>query len=599
MKDFNYRKRAVLYFTFVLALLAGVIILFHRQTERNFQTERFYREMENYADIIDNAIKQETLDSIDNGTEEARFAYPLQQIIKLLPSDLRITVILSSGKVVFDNEVNSKQIESHKDRSEVLQAWDKGDGKAIRKSATLDRDFCYYAKRYDLSPSEQYYIRVALPYEIHYSSIFYHSNFSIYFIFILFALGLPALLFFTGRISRSLNTLKAFVVKANRTGDFEAIHFPKNEIGELSNEIRNTFIMLQQSKQKAQLEREKLLSHFSHSGEGIAFFSSQREFIYANSHFIRYLNKIVDEPTYQLDNKILDLPAFKPLTENNQQGNSSLFKYTLENDGSNIEVRSQLFNDGSFEIVLDDVTKAEQNRRLKYEMTNSIAHELRTPVSCVRGYIETLLENPEMDKEKKLYFLERSYSQLIRLSELISDVSTLTKLEEAADLYPKTELLLSYTLEEVEKDLEEQLKKEDMTLLNKLSPNTKVYGNSTLLYTIFRNLIENSIKYAGRGTTIEISSPMEDNEFQYFVVADNGEGVHDKVALEKLFERFYRIKEGRSRADGGSGLGLSIVKNAILLHGGEVQAKQRPSGGLEIFFSLARKEQETTQGKES
>lgn len=99
-----------------------------------------------------------------------------------------------------------------------------------------------------------------------------------------------------------------------------------------------------------------------------------------------------------------------------------------------------------------------------------------------------------------------------------------------------------------------------------------VFGNSTLLYTIFRNLVENSIKYAGKGSTIDIYEPIENEQYHYFAVSDNGVGIADSAKLEKLFSRFYRIDEGRSREDGGSGLGLSIVKNAISLRGGKVQA---------------------------
>lgn len=591
IKDFKYRKKAILYFSFILVVLALMIAFLYRRDERKQQTELFYQKMETYADIIDRAIQVYKVaepdslyaESLGLSSEETVTA-----LVPLLPSDLRVTIILENGTVVFDNEATAQEVDSHKDRSEIMQAREKGRGEAVRKSTTLDREFYYFAKRYPLEGSSLYYIRVALPYEIQYPAFFHSDNYFIYFIIILFALGLPALLLFTDRISKSLRMLRNFIVEANKTGDFEGFSFPDNEIGALSHEIKSTFLMLQKSKEQANEEREKLLSHFSHSGEGIAFFSSEGEFIYANSHFVRFLNKITDEPTYMLDSSVLQIPAFARARRITEPDSPNLIRYNIENGSSNIEVRVQLFTDGSFEIVLADVTQAEQNKRLKYEMTNSIAHELRTPVSSLRGYIETLLSNPDIPEEKKHYFLARSYAQLLRLSELISDVATLTKIEEAADLYPKANVSLKEVINEVEKDLEEPLKENEMTLKSAIDEKCMVFGNSTLLYTIFRNLVENSIKYAGKGSTIEIYEPIENEQYHYFAVSDNGVGIADSGKLEKLFDRFYRIDEGRSREDGGSGLGLSIVKNAIQLHGGKVQAKQRAGGGLEIFFSIAK-----------
>ena len=359
-------------------------------------------------------------------------------------------------------------------------------------------------------------------------------------------------------------------------------------MGELGEQIKTTFRQIERYNREAKEEREKLLSHFSHSEEGVAFFNERNEYIYANSHFVQLLNGMLDEPTFIIDSRILEAPELTPVKRFVAQKEESLIKYKVEKENRHFEVRVQRFPDGSFEIVLTNITKTEQNRRLKYEMTNSIAHELRTPVSCIRGYIETLLSGVPLTEEKRTYFLQRSYSQLLRLSELISDVSTINKLEEAGDLYPKDSVRLHDVVAEVYTDLEERLKTAHMTLKNRLPEDLTVYGNYSLLYSIIRNLTENSIKYAGDGSTIEVLRTMEDDNFHYFIFSDNGVGVKDKANIDKIFDRFYRMGEGRSRSDGGSGLGLSIVKNAVLFHGGEIQAKERTGGGLEIFFSIAK-----------
>lgn len=578
-----------------MAAFALVIVFFQRKEEKTLQTRMIHNQMEEYTNMIDAAIQQWNSNVeivLDDLPADVPSDYielitadstALKDFFALFPSYLRVTIISPAGNVLFDDTANPQETGNHKERPEIVQARIEGNGTAIRKSATVQTDFYYYAKAYP-----DYYIRVAIPYQIEYSNLLKSDNYFVYLIIIIFALAFLALLFFTERISRSLTALRNFVVRANETGQFDDADFPDNEIGELSTQIKNTFKILEESNRKAKEEREKLLGHFSHSEEGIAFFSEKRVFIYANSRFVQLLNSILDEPTFVIDDRILSSPELGPTKEIMGETHLKLIKYNLDKSGNTYEVRALRFPDGSFELVLSDVTKREQDRRLKYEMTNSIAHELRTPVSCIRGYIETILSNPELAEEKKTYFLERSYSQLMRLSELIGDVATLTKLEEAAELYPKNEVKPASILREVQDDLEQRLIEEEITIQSQLSEELTVFANHTLLYTIFRNLIENSIKYAGKSSKVEVLSPMEDDDFQYFIVADNGVGIADKTALGKIFDRFYRVDEGRSRSEGGSGLGLSIVKNAVLMHGGEIQAKIRPGGGLEIFFSLSR-----------
>ena len=114
----------------------------------------------------------------------------------------------------------------------------------------------------------------------------------------------------------------------------------------------------------------------------------------------------------------------------------------------------------------------------------------------------------------------------------------------------------------------------------------KINGNSNLLYSIFSNLTDNAIKYAGDGISIKLNFINEDKNFYYFSFSDTGKGIEDEQHLPRLFERFYRISEGRTRETGGSGLGLSIVKNAVMFHKGVITAKNRKGGGLEFLFQL-------------
>jgi len=232
-------------------------------------------------------------------------------------------------------------------------------------------------------------------------------------------------------------------------------------------------------------------------------------------------------------------------------------------------------------------TEAERrNRQLKQEMTSNIAHELKTPVSSIRGYLEILLGDKPVDDERRRHYLERSYSQTLRLSDLIQDVSIINKLEESADLFPRTEVDACEVAKEAIGDLNDKAVAADITISNNL-PAMPLQGNRELLYCIFRNLVENSIAYAGSGINIVLETYREEPDHYFIHYYDTGKGVADEY-LSRLFDRFVRIDEGRSRQNGGTGLGLSIVKHSVLFHGGEIYAKNRAEGGLEYFFSLKK-----------
>ncbi len=234
-----------------------------------------------------------------------------------------------------------------------------------------------------------------------------------------------------------------------------------------------------------------------------------------------------------------------------------------------------------------EATEAERrNRQLKQEMTSNIAHELKTPVSSIRGYLEILLSDKPIDDERRHYFLDRCFSQTLRLSDLIQDVSIINKLEESADLFPRAEVDATEVAAEAISDLSDKATAAGITVNNQLPP-MPLNGNHELLYCIFRNLVENSIAYAGKGVRIVIETYKDSPDHYYIHYYDTGKGVADEY-LSRLFDRFVRIDEGRSRQNGGTGLGLSIVKHAVLFHGGEIYAKNRPEGGLEFFFSLKK-----------
>lgn len=229
----------------------------------------------------------------------------------------------------------------------------------------------------------------------------------------------------------------------------------------------------------------------------------------------------------------------------------------------------------------------EMQTRLKKELTQNVAHELKTPVASIHGYMETLLTNKDISEEMRLRFMERCFAQTKRLSALIQDISALNRLDDMGkEMLSDEPVDISAIIATVMNDTALQRAEHKMTFCNKLPENVSVRGEYSLIYSIFRNLTDNAIAYSGDGTTINVKGH-ETRGSWFFEFSDNGVGVPEEC-LPRLFERFYRVDKGRSRAMGGTGLGLAIVKNAVIRHGGTISAMNRRGGGLVFLFSLKK-----------
>ncbi len=225
--------------------------------------------------------------------------------------------------------------------------------------------------------------------------------------------------------------------------------------------------------------------------------------------------------------------------------------------------------------------------RLKRQLTNNINHELKTPICSILGYQEMILGNEDLDIATIRSFVKKSYDQAERLRRLMMDLSTITRIEEAAVMIERESVNLTNMVEELIDDILPQADNNNIEVVNKVThSNYIINGNSMLVYSIFRNLVDNAIAYSG-GRRVTIALTGEDSSHYHFSICDNGIGVEDKH-LPHLFERFYRVDKGRSRKAGGTGLGLSIVKNAVLFHNGTIKAQRAKSGGLEFVFSLGK-----------
>lgn len=346
----------------------------------------------------------------------------------------------------------------------------------------------------------------------------------------------------------------------------------------------------EKTRQSLYMEREKLRSHLQFSTRGRAVFSPYRKETSSNELFIQFLNIISDEKV-KYSEVIFELPEISEIVEflDNKQveplKETSSKEVRFSKNGYHFVVTCVIFQDKSFEITIDDVTVEEEQAILKKQLAQNVSHELKTPISSILGFTETLINNPNIDDEKKMFFIERCHTQAVRLTNLLQDISMLNKLDESCDGFEMVDINITELVNNVTQDVSLALEEKNMHIETSLPDELIINGNTLQIYSVFRNLIDNSILYAGVGTTITIECYRKDKEYLYFSVADNGVGV-DSKHLNKIFDRFYRVDKGRSRKLGGTGLGLSIVKNAIHFHQGTISAKNRRGGGLEFLFTL-------------
>ena len=584
----TFRQRIFINFFVVFAIFTLAVLGYQYDREKSYRTGQLESILDNISEVTHRYIEHKKI--FESGDFKS-----LDTLKTLLPiENTRLTIVDMTGKVLYDSFVaDVHTMENHLQRPEVQEALKSGVGSNIRLSATTNQKFYYYAKN-----CNQYFVRTAAVYNVDIIKFLKTEHVFLLFIASLFIMMWILLHFTTKRLSDFITKLKDFALKAGQNEDISKmdINFQEDELGVIRKQIIQIYDNLKTTKDELTSEREKIYGHLQVLKEGISIFSPLKHKILANSHFIQFINMISDKSTISAE-YIFRIPEFGKVVEFVEQWqrqkiltpNKELpqIEYTIEKNEKFFHVRCIIFLDKSFEVLISDVTRPEKQRLLKQQLTSNIAHELKTPLSSIKGYLETVLNNPAITPEKQTYFLEKAFAQSERLTDLLNDISLLNNIEDAGGLFEFKPLMLKPIINDAIENLKIRLTERHMDYSVDVDKEVVVNGNESLLFSIFQNLVENSINYAGNNTKITIRKYLEDSKFYYFQYTDTGVGISEEH-LPRIFERFYRVDYGRSRETGGTGLGLSIVKNAIMLHKGEISVKNRPEGGLEFLFSLAK-----------
>lgn len=554
-------------------------LLFQYQREREFAQEKLNNVLSNYNYQLFRKCQQST----DINQTVISFMDDIPQ------KDLRVTIIDPSGDVLFDNS-GTDEFNNHNDRSEVRKARLYNEGFAIRSSESTGKRYFYSA-----SNIGGYIYRSALPYDPYVRGILTVNKDFIYFMALMTLIFFFVLSRFTFSIGKTISKLRDFAlnVEKDRMPAVDYV-FPNDELGDISQNIVTLYHRQQKAKNELSMEREKLIKHFQYSKEGFAMFTSEGREILSNILFIQFINVISDTQIHQVED-VTDIAELEPirtfLNKNirnlNRKKKVLRESVTIDKNGKIFLIECILFLDNSYEISINDISRQEEESRMKRQLTQNVSHELKTPVSSIQGYLETILSNPDLSPDKRQFFLERCYSQSTRLTGLLRDISVLNRLDEASEMFDLTEVNITKLIAEIQKECSQDMEEKHITSEIILPGDPTVFGNNSLLYSIFRNLYDNAIAYAGENIRITVNCYKEDPKYYYFSFSDNGVGIPEEH-INRIFERFYRVDKGRSRKIGGTGLGLSIVKNGVNFHRTNIGEEQ--SGKRGYFFLHFEKE---------
>ncbi len=566
MRTITYRRRLFLSFAFVFVLFSTAAILLEQVRQSSVKREALHNQLEIYLQMVERYLGAQIPTEGSPG---------LDSLIALWPQPIRVSLLSTDGQVVYDNTIaDLSQLESHATRPEIQAAHQQVYGEDLRTSSSTSLPYLYLAKEL---PSG--FVRVALPHQgdtlewLRTDSVFVYWMITWLVVSLLIVSGVSRM------FSRSVERLRDYALSQ---GSGRVVTFEENELADIGHQIQTHYRELETRARQIDQERERLLQHVMYLREGICFFDRHGKIEYFNGIFLQHLNSLSSQ-IYTSAEDCLGDPIFAPLFAEDRD--TSLTETIIRSHGKSFSARLCQFDDGRREIILSDITEGEKMARLKREMTSNIAHELRTPVTSIRGYLETCLGQEHLPQEMRLRFLTKAHEQTLLLSELIRDISLLTKMDEAPTLFEREPVELDGVRLRLEQAFASEWEAHGIDWRWDVPGSVTLMGSDSLIYTIFRNLVENALRYAGDGVRMVCQLYRQDGQYAYFSFYDTGAGVPQEHLL-RLFERFYRVETGRSRETGGTGLGLAIVKNAVLLHQGDISVKNRVGGGLEYLFRL-------------
>lgn len=578
MRRMGIMWKQFLRYCFIIVITSSFIVFFASREIKKHYLNTIKLNLENQAELIEKVVTglivSENIDEIDALVKEIG-----EKI------NTRITIVKSDGLVLGDSKKDPNKMENHSTRPEIIQALQGKIGSKIRYSSTVKENMLYVAIPIKENDKMLGVVRTSsfIP-EIKRSLGTINQKI----IYTAIVLAIFALLFsilssrtFTKPIKEIANAAEKI-----KNGEFATRTFTKrkDELGELSNALNEMARELQRLFTNLNLEREELQAILSSMVEGLVVLDKDGKIALSNRNFLDIVG-VSDET--QLNNKrywevLQNVDIDKLVKSVSQSGEPKTREIQL---GEKVYLGSgSLVSEASGEkliVVLHNITEIKRLEKVKTDFVANIAHELKTPLTAIKGFAETLEEEADFEHKR---FLQIIKSNTDRLINIVSDLLLLSNLETQKRNLVIEKVDLEKLITDISQLFVKKLGEKKIVLSCDISPDThKIKADSFLLEQIFINLIDNAIKYTEQGEINIKIYPVQKN--LKIIVQDTGIGI-PKEDIDRIFERFYVVDKSRSRKYGDTGLGLSIVKHIVLAHNGKIDVESEVGEGSKFIITM-------------
>jgi two-component system phosphate regulon sensor histidine kinase PhoR len=564
----------------IVCLSFFILDLLIKDEIKKVMTDKIEAELFAYAELVDLNSAQKISDQ-------------LRQIARI--SNSRVTLVDAQGKVLADSEKDIAQMENHFSRPELQEAHLKGKGKSIRFSQTIGVDMLYVAIPMKSGSQMVGYIRLARPLHDVQSMIekVYQSVFLAMMIVAVIALVIA--LFFSYRLAAPIRAMERFTERLRQGHPVGTIFLEtSDETKKLADNINYLVEELQTQIRMANEEKSKLMTAFTSMTEGVLILNEEDKIEFVN----QALSDILSEQYGDLNGKTLmeafrDVELQKAFVKFKEKHNTIIEEITL---GSSIEPVilsvsiSSVHNYPGEEkvmVVFHDVTRLKKLEKIRVDFVANVTHEIRTPLTAIIGYLETIKAGTINNIDKTNRFIDISLKHAQRLNRLVEDLLVISKVELGELDFRFEEISLRDVLEGVIPVVEAKVRLKNITIHNKVRENgATICVDKDRLTQILVNVIDNAVKFTPEFGSVFIENEQKDN-YAVLTITDTGIGI-PKEEVQRLGERFYRVDRSRSRDLGGTGLGLSIVKHLMIAHGGRMEIESQLGRGTKVslYFPL-------------
>ena len=509
----------------------------------------------------------------------------------------RLTVMDLEGHVLADSREDPALMENHSRRPEIVHARESGGGFATRYSHTLDRHMMYVARRVDVEGKPVGFVRTAID-----LSTVDERLAKVYGLVVLG--GAVAVLgaLFLGLIMarRTTQPMRAIMSAAQGMagGDYSrrAVVDHGGELGALAAAFNSMAAEIQRRVDALTQEKNTLETILGGMVEGVIAVDLDERIVHMNSIAASMLEvkarDAVGERVWEAT-RVHEIARSLSTALKGDRGIQTQARIMKDDDESLLEiVASPLHDAGGASagavVVFHDVTEMRRLELVRREFVVNASHELKTPITAIRGFLETLVSDPDMPVETRVRFMQRAAAQGNRLSALVTDLLQLSRVETGSGL-ELTRMDLRDVASRSMRDHSELAVSKGVEIVSEFGDErVPVLGDRATLALVVDNLVDNAVKYTPEGGTVHIITGVEDSK-AYVEVADNGIGIESNH-VDRIFERFYRVDKARSRELGGTGLGLAIAKHACALLGGHITVRSEPGAGSAFRVSLPMQE---------